>query len=258
MIVRRIREHVASHNWFAVVVDLMIVIIGVFIGLQVSNWNAARIERGEVRAYRVQIIDNLKANELEIAARARYYRQVRGHALATLKALESNAPRGEQFLIDAYQASQYWAAGIERSAYDELIASGMAKSFGDPPSRRRLSSYYAMTDQFEATAARTTAYREQLRRAMKFAVQQRIRENCNDIYTIRQDGLQLAILPEQCSLQLPSALISQAAEQLIKTPELEQDLTRHIGDLDQKIALFDRRVRLARDLRQYLEKLELN
>lgn len=256
MIVRRIREHVASHNWFAVVVDLMIVIIGVFIGLQVSNWNAARIERGEVRAYRVQIIDNLKANELEIAARARYYRQVRGHALATLKALESNAPRGEQFLIDAYQASQYWAAGIERSAYDEMVASGMAKSFGDPSSRRRLSYYYAMTQQFDATAARTTAYREQLRRAMKFAVQQRMREKCDDIIATTLDGFQVRTLPERCSLQLPPALISQAAARLSTTAELEQDLTMHIGDLDQKIALFDRRVRLAREMRLYLERLE--
>ena len=31
MIVRRIREHVAHHNWFAVGIDLAIVIVGVFL-----------------------------------------------------------------------------------------------------------------------------------------------------------------------------------------------------------------------------------
>ena len=56
MAVRRIREHVASHNWFAVLVDLVIVTIGVFIGIQVSNWNAARLERGEARSYQLQIV----------------------------------------------------------------------------------------------------------------------------------------------------------------------------------------------------------
>ena len=45
MVLRRFREHVIDHNWFAVAVDLAIVVVGVFLGTQVSNWNAARIDR---------------------------------------------------------------------------------------------------------------------------------------------------------------------------------------------------------------------
>ena len=40
--IRRIREHVAHHNWFAVAIDLAIVVIGVFLGTQASNWNQTR------------------------------------------------------------------------------------------------------------------------------------------------------------------------------------------------------------------------
>ena len=32
MVVRRIRDHVATHNWFAVAIDLAIVVVGVFLG----------------------------------------------------------------------------------------------------------------------------------------------------------------------------------------------------------------------------------
>ena len=42
MILRRITEHVKAQNWFAVGLDFLIVVVGVFIGIQVSNWNAAR------------------------------------------------------------------------------------------------------------------------------------------------------------------------------------------------------------------------
>ena len=42
MIIRRIREHVATQNWFAAGIDLVIAILGVFIGIQVANWNEAR------------------------------------------------------------------------------------------------------------------------------------------------------------------------------------------------------------------------
>ncbi|MEM7329623.1 MAG: hypothetical protein AAF437_12840 [Pseudomonadota bacterium] len=39
MLLRRITKHVKDQNWFAVGIDFIIVVIGVFIGLQVANWN---------------------------------------------------------------------------------------------------------------------------------------------------------------------------------------------------------------------------
>jgi hypothetical protein len=258
MVVRRIREHVASHNWFAVFVDLIIVIIGVVIGLQVSNWNAARLERREVSAYQTQIIYDLIANEQELAERFHYYRQVRAHALAAMEAIEGPGPLGEAFLVDSYQATQVSPIRMERSAYDEMIASGMAKSFGDPAVRRRLSSYYAGTDRLEAGTIFATGYREKIRREMMLAAQQRIRERCSDVVAISGDGVETVTLPEKCSLQLSPAMISRATAHLRDLPELEQDLTRHIGDLDIKIARFDQWLRIARDTRQSLERLEMS
>ena len=45
MILRRITKHVKDQNWFAVGLDFLIVVIGVFIGLQVNTWNEARQDR---------------------------------------------------------------------------------------------------------------------------------------------------------------------------------------------------------------------
>jgi hypothetical protein len=47
MILRRISENVRSQNWFAVAVEFVIVVVGVFMGLQVQDWNEARKERVE-------------------------------------------------------------------------------------------------------------------------------------------------------------------------------------------------------------------
>jgi len=38
MILRRLTKHVKDQNWFAVGLDFLIVVFGVFIGLQVQNW----------------------------------------------------------------------------------------------------------------------------------------------------------------------------------------------------------------------------
>ena len=45
MLLRRIIEHVKTQNWTAVFLDFVIVVVGVFIGIQVANWNDARGER---------------------------------------------------------------------------------------------------------------------------------------------------------------------------------------------------------------------
>ena len=47
MILRRITEHLKSQNWFAVAIEFVIVVVGVFMGLQVQDWNDQRKERLE-------------------------------------------------------------------------------------------------------------------------------------------------------------------------------------------------------------------
>ena len=38
MILRRFMEHVKDQNWFAVAVELFIVVVGIFLALQADNW----------------------------------------------------------------------------------------------------------------------------------------------------------------------------------------------------------------------------
>ena len=45
MILRRLTNAFRKQDWFTVAVEIMIVVLGVFIGLQVNNWNEARKER---------------------------------------------------------------------------------------------------------------------------------------------------------------------------------------------------------------------
>ncbi len=51
MILRRVIEHVKAQNWFAVFLDFVIVVAGVFVGLQVQEWNQGRLERQQARVF---------------------------------------------------------------------------------------------------------------------------------------------------------------------------------------------------------------
>ena len=51
MILRSVMRHVRDQNWFAVGIDFLIVVVGVFIGIQVANWNEDNIQRDDESAY---------------------------------------------------------------------------------------------------------------------------------------------------------------------------------------------------------------
>ncbi len=44
MILSRVIAHVREQNWTAIAIDFVIVVLGVFVGLQVNLWNEARLE----------------------------------------------------------------------------------------------------------------------------------------------------------------------------------------------------------------------
>ncbi len=49
MILRRVIAHFRKQEWTAIFLDFVIVVVGVFVGLQVNNWNEAQRERVEER-----------------------------------------------------------------------------------------------------------------------------------------------------------------------------------------------------------------
>jgi len=62
MITRRITEAIAKQNWIAASIELLIVVIGIFLGLQASSWYEERTEAG----LQSTIVDRLKVDFEEI------------------------------------------------------------------------------------------------------------------------------------------------------------------------------------------------
>lgn len=254
MVIRRFREHITTHNWFAVGVDLAIVVLGVFLGIQASNWNAARLESNQEHHYRERLIADLRSNEADMRQRQFYYGQVRRHATAALRALEEpSSPVGEQFLIDMYQATQIMPRTTKRHTYDEMISAGKGELLGGPAIRDRVANYYLGVQQYEVTFGSIPPFREQLRRAMPYLVQKTVRSRCHEKLTTDAEGVTLNILAKSCSLGLGPQVVDRAVGALRTAPGLTQDLTRYLIDLDVKLDVMNALERRARDLRHRLE-----
>ncbi len=255
MILRRIREHVGHHNWFAVAIDFIIVVIGVFVGIQASNWNQARVERQQARDYRAMLRNDLDENLSNLATRRRYYSWVKREALATLADLERPADNlDDQFLVHAYQATQILPWALKRNTYDEILSVGAMASLGDPLLRDKISNYYVTSDVTGLNISVIPPYREIARRVMPYAAQQAIRARCNEKIVQNSHGSNDTILPEgPCALGLDSATVRKAVIQVHDWPGLALDLNRQLVDLDQKLFSVDAITRRATTLKAALK-----
>lgn len=89
MILRRIKAHIEKENWFAVGIDFFIVVIGVFIGLQVANWNEWRTERDTEREILLNIYGDLVESSAAQARDVRFLEQQISDQSLVLRSLDA-------------------------------------------------------------------------------------------------------------------------------------------------------------------------
>lgn len=238
MVIRRIREHVSAHNWFAVGVDLAIVVAGVFLGMQVNNWNEDRIQTEQAREYRARLIGELDVNRLQYRQQLAYYQAVRRHGLAVLDRLRNpGRPRGSDFLVDAYQATQFDIWPAKRFIYDEMASAGMVARIGSPRVQELASDFYLGVTATQRALAETPPYRHVIRSAMPYPVQQQIRARCGERLVASEGRIIGIALPDTCALDISPRLISEGVSRVGGQPDLERELTRHLATLDQTIGV---------------------
>ena len=62
MFLRRLLAQLANQNWPAVIVELLVVAVGIFLGIQAANWNDDRLERKLERGYLVRLHEDILAS----------------------------------------------------------------------------------------------------------------------------------------------------------------------------------------------------
>jgi hypothetical protein len=72
MIFKRAVAKLRAQDWMAITIELVIVIVGVFIGIWVANWNQDRVKKEETRELLLQLKPELHGLE-EISGSARRY-----------------------------------------------------------------------------------------------------------------------------------------------------------------------------------------
>jgi hypothetical protein len=149
MLLRRVTKHVKDQNWFAVGIDFAIVVVGVFIGLQVANWN----ERRAIAITDAELIGRL-SNDLQgmrkdYAQNEPIVRRIHDGWINTFRALENCTVTPDHRPYINYALAQYqrsFGLAIQQSALDEMKSVGAFSRIGNVELQNQISTLYSMLE----------------------------------------------------------------------------------------------------------------
>jgi len=252
MILRRLVAHLGQQNWTAVAIELLIVILGVFLGMQVSNWNQDRTTNQQAAVFTEHLKADLREEDWRYQLMITYYGEVRTNAERAVDALDGTAPLADEaLLVSAYRATQYKQGLRRRSTYDELISTGTIGLIRDQSLRdTAMRNYNSATIDNLVSDGIHSQYREAFRQALPTRVQRALGRNCGDRQVAPGDYASLpGMLDYACRTDLSEAAIREAVAAIKAIPNMVQLLRLRIADLDTR--LFD----LTVNNRQILEGL---
>ncbi len=122
MILRRVITHFRKQEWTAIAIDFVIVVLGVFVGIQVSNWNAARELRASERNHLAQLREEIATNIRLIDSHQTYTQAVVDSGRRALAFLDGDGNCGDGcagLLIDFFHSSQLWGTPYRTAKFDE-------------------------------------------------------------------------------------------------------------------------------------------
>ena len=149
MILRRVVEHVKTQNWFAVALDFVIVVMGVFVGIEVANWNQARQDRQEERRYYGQLLADLRG-DLETFSlaerRADEFDEAAQLVIDRLGGKASPQASPGRMAVAIHKAGWIYIPYASRGTYDELVSTGNLGLLRNAQLKSEIANYYGTFD----------------------------------------------------------------------------------------------------------------
>jgi len=146
VILQRFTRAILKQNWLTVVLEILIVVIGILLGLQLDDWNETRKLRQQESVYLEMILGDLQAMQAELLAVTEINEESRNRMMAALYALEAcdnsaEAQSDIKYALERYQVSP--PINYLDATYNEMVASGSLARVQDQDIKNKISYTYS-------------------------------------------------------------------------------------------------------------------
>lgn len=153
---RHIRKKLLSEgktlNYFKYAIgEIVLVVIGILIALQVNNWNETRLEQKKIKQYAKSLIEDLKS-DIEMLKVSQFQAEKKFKAIDSLKQYILNTPFSNLSNTDLYVLSHdimYRPYNWNRSTLNELKNSGGLSYITNDSLLKKLVAYESFSNHLD-------------------------------------------------------------------------------------------------------------
>ena len=148
MLLRRLSAHIRSQNWFAVLLDLLVVVVGLFLGLQIDTWWEGQKEARIESTYLQEIREDFELNRSSLLDQINDAEQIiRSMIVLHEQSTLENPTLSIAELNDKFSLINHMPTFvIATRAYGNLFGSGDLKVLRNRQLKNLLAAYYAAAD----------------------------------------------------------------------------------------------------------------
>lgn len=127
MILRRLATAIAEQNWFTVILEIVIVVVGIYLGLQASEWSQNREDRRAEAVYLERIAADLDTSLTRTISNQEFQTRHARYGALVLQALREcdlQPEQRDQFASGIYLVAKHNAAAFAQASLQELLSAG--------------------------------------------------------------------------------------------------------------------------------------
>jgi hypothetical protein len=236
MILRRFMKHATDQNWYAVTLDILVVIVGIFLGMQVTDWNRNQEINNEVGIYKQRLVLELNENISRIDNDIKYYKKVNYYAGLVFRDIDKPVDElDEEFIINIYQATQRTGQRVANFTINEINSTGMLKYFKDIDLRQLIQIYDNTLKTNDTIFIPLTRYRIKIRGILNTEIQNMLYNNC-DIILIKDNIKSTHTeINTDCGLGFTKDIYKEQIKQIKQYTSIKEDLSYRVSEINWKL-----------------------
>jgi len=220
-LIKRLREH----DWLAAAIEFVIVVVGILLALQVSNWNQDRVDRERGARFEARLREELIIDRKAMNEALAFWRKVSEFGVAAMSHSENaSLVDGDPWktVLAYYQASQLYPFELQDTTFLEMRDAGGLALIADESLRKRIADYYRMGGAgLRANILyHRPEYRQEIRGITPWKIQEYIWSSC-----FRQGKG-----ASQDLIDCPSPIPEPEARQLLESYRLSGSLLQHLRE----------------------------
>ena len=145
MILRRLAGYLRHDNWFTVMLELAVVVVGLFLAFQLDRWYESQRSKSDLQAHLVSLTEDFKENETRITLAISQGRLEMEAAITLRAEIRKDTPdlsvaELNQLISDTSLLPTFNAVDL---AYKNLISDGTLANLLGSDLKKELAEFYA-------------------------------------------------------------------------------------------------------------------